>query len=201
MSKPARYSVLLWSALLLTGVSVLLPAPADSQQVYKKRKADGTVVYTDKPTEGAEAVTVDPMVTEFDTPPQLLQTPPANAEAEAPSYEDVEVNVRILTPDPQAAIRANDGEIRVSWEADVRNLDGYPVYQLRLDAKPVYEGPSTEVILRDVARGERRLQVRVLAPTGKELAQTDTIEVYVLRASILSPALNNGNNQGSGGTN
>ncbi|KFZ30664.1 hypothetical protein IDSA_09065 [Pseudidiomarina salinarum] len=199
MSKPATYSVLLWSALLLTGASVLLTAPADSQQVYKKRKADGTVVYTDKPTADAEAITVDPMVTEFDIPPQLLQSRPTETE-DAETYEGVEVDVRILTPEPQAAIRANDGEIRVSWEADVRNLDGYPIYQLRLDAEPVYEGPATEVLLRDVARGERRLQVRVLAPNREELAQTDTIEVYVLRASILSPALNN-NNQGTGGTN
>ncbi len=199
MSKPANYSVLLWSALLLTGASVLLPAPADSQQVYKKRKADGTVVYTDKPTEGAEAITVDPMVTEFDTPPQLLQTLPTETE-DAATNENVEVDVRIITPEPRATIRANDGEIRVSWEADVRNLDGQPVYQLRLDAEPVYEGQATEVLLRDVSRGERRLQVRVLAPNGDELAQTDTIEVYVQRASILLPAFNN-NNQGTGGNN
>lgn len=199
MSKPATYSVLLWSALLLTGASVLLPAPADSQQVYKKRKADGTVVYTDKPTEGAEAITVDPMVTEFDTPPQLLQTLPTETE-DAATNENVEVDVRIITPEPRATIRANDGEIRVSWEADVRNLDGQPVYQLRLDAEPVYEGQATEVLLRDVSRGERRLQVRVLAPNGDELAQTDTIEVYVQRASILLPAFNN-NNQGTGGNN
>lgn len=199
MSKPAKYSVLLWSALLLTGASVLLPAPADSQQVYKKRKADGTVVYTDKPTEGAEAITVDPMVTEFDTPPQLLQTLPTETE-DAATNENVEVDVRIITPEPRATIRANDGEIRVSWEADVRNLDGQPVYQLRLDAEPVYEGQATEVLLRDVSRGERRLQVRVLAPNGDELAQTDTIEVYVQRASILLPAFNN-NNQGTGGNN
>lgn len=199
MSKPATYSVLLWSALLLTGASVLLPAPADSQQVYKKRKADGTVVYTDKPTEGAEAITVDPMVTEFDTPPQLLQTLPTETE-DAATNENVEVDVRIITPEPRATIRANDGEIRVSWEADVRNLDGQPVYQLRLDAEPVYEGQATEVLLRDVSRGERRLQVRVLAPNGDELAQTDTVEVYVQRASILLPAFNN-NNQGTGGNN
>ncbi|WP_127346218.1 DUF4124 domain-containing protein [Pseudidiomarina mangrovi] len=172
---------LLISVFLLVGV-----APAASQ-VYKKCDANGVCSYTDQPQAGAEAIEVRAVVTEFERVASPVITP-------APTLEPTEVTgppevtVSITSPLHRDTVRSNGGEFEVIWAADIKNLDGDPVYQLRLDTVPVYEGPLTQVILRDVSRGERRLQVRVFSADGTELAQSDTVEFYVQRVSVFSPA-------------
>lgn len=178
---------------LLVSLSLwLLAAPAASQ-VYKKCDANGVCSYSDTPQSGAEVIEVKTVVTEFAKPP----VPPPSA-VESSEDKDVvgppEVTVAITSPIHRDTVRSNSGEFDVVWAADIKNLDGDPVYQLRLDTVPVYEGPLTQVILRDVSRGERRLQVRVFAADGTELAQSDTVEFYVQRVSVFSPA-----RQGGGG--
>ncbi|HET8817705.1 MAG TPA: hypothetical protein VFM61_09685, partial [Pseudidiomarina sp.] len=100
---------------------------------------------------------------------------------------EVTATVAITSPEQKETIRANNGEFKVRWQADVEGLQGRPIYELFLDTQPIYKGPLTEVTLRDVSRGERRLQVRVYAPDDTELARTDITVVYVQRASILAP--------------
>lgn len=176
---------LLISVFLLVGV-----APAASQ-VYKKCDANGVCSYTDQPQAGAEAIEVRAVVTEF----ERVTTPPITP---APVGEPTqvtgppEVTVSITSPIHRDTVRSNGGEFEVIWAADIKNLDGDPVYQLRLDTVPVYEGPLTQVTLRDVSRGERRLQVRVFSADGTELAQSDTVEFYVQRVSVFSPARRGG---------
>jgi hypothetical protein len=187
-SKTASTNALL--GLLISLLSLLAAAPA-AGQVYKKCDANGVCSYTDQPQAGAEAVDVRVVVTEFDvvkTPPVAPQAPAQQPEFGGPP----EVQVRITSPIHRDTVRSNGGEFEVVWAAQIKHLDGDPVYQLRLDTVAVYEGPLTQVILRDVARGERRLQVRVFSADGTELAQSDTVEFYVQRISVFSPARQGG---------
>lgn len=177
---------------LLVGTVVfgLVATPALSQ-VYKKCDSNGVCSYSDQPQAGAEAIAVNTVVTEFAKVVVPVSTP--NPALTKPQLAGPPVvTVRITSPIARDTVRSNGGEFEVIWVADIENLEGDPSYQLRLDTVPVYEGPLTQVILRDVARGERRLQVRVFAPDGTELAQSDTVEFYVQRVSVFSPARQGG---------
>lgn len=173
--------------LLLIG----LAATPVASQVYKKCDANGVCSYSDKPQAGAEAIEVNTVVTEF-TPVTPAPTQPTPTTEPLDSAGPPRVTVSITSPIHRDTVRSNGGEFEVIWVADIENLADDPVYQLRLDTVPVYEGPLTQVTLRDVARGERRLQVRVFAADGTELAQSDTVEFYVQRVSVFSPARQGG---------
>lgn len=172
-------------ALLIIILALAVFNTADGQ-VYKKRNADGSYTYTDKPVAGAQQVDIDtPPTTEFaKTQPLTDTTEPTNVNN---PLADVTATVAITSPDQKETVRANNGEFKVRWQADVQGLQGRPIYELYLDTKPIYKGPLTEVTLREVSRGERRLQVRVYAPDDTELARTDITVVYVQRASVLAP--------------
>ncbi len=168
----------------------LAAAPAASQ-VYKKCDAKGVCSYSDQPQAGAEAIEVTAVVTEFAKvapAPIAPRQPLVTSDLDGPPL----VTVSITSPIHRDTVRSNGGEFEVVWVAEIENLEGDPVYQLRLDTVPVYQGPLTQVTLRDVSRGERRLQVRVFASDGTELAQSDTVEFYVQRVSVLSPARQGG---------
>ena len=180
-------------ALLGLLISMLLLAAPAASQVYKKCDANGVCSYSDQPQAGAEAIEVKTVVTEFakaPVPPSVAVETPELPENAGPP----EVSVAITSPLPLSTVRSNSGEFEVVWASEIKNLEGDPVYQLRLDTEPVYEGPLTQVILRDVSRGQRRLQVRVFATDGTEWAQSDTVEFFVQRVSVFSPA-----RQGGGG--
>lgn len=177
--------------LLVSALLIGLAATPAVSQVYKKCDANGVCSYSDQPQSGAEAIEVKTVVTEFTkvvVPPAPTNKQPEAVEQDGPPI----VSVSITSPIHRDTVRSNGGEFEVVWVAEIENLDGDPVYQLRLDTVPVYEGPLTQVILRDVARGERRLQVRVFAADGTELAQSDTVEFYVQRVSVFSPARQGG---------
>lgn len=173
------------NALIILTLTLAVLSTAQGQ-VYKKCDADGRCTYTDKPLEGAETVNVDAAPTTEFAKTAPVSTPQEPSKVVDPLAE-VTATVAITSPEQKETIRANNGEFKVRWQADVQGLQGRPIYQLYLDTQPIYKGPLTEVTLRDVSRGERRLQVRVYAPDDTELARTDITVVYVQRASILAP--------------
>ncbi|MBR9907321.1 MAG: DUF4124 domain-containing protein [Gammaproteobacteria bacterium] len=179
-------------AVLLTFlVGVGLHVDPSKAQVYKKRNADGSVTYSDKPIRGAEQVDVEPApVTEFAKPtgpatnvPEQAETPVAEASAEA-----VELGVSITAPEHNQAIRANDGQLQVSWQSQPSKLpEGYN-YELVVDGVTAWRGfNSQQVTLAEIDRGERRLFVRIVDANNQQVARSDTVAVFVLRASVLQP--------------
>lgn len=162
-----------------------------SAQIYKHCDKDGNCRYSDQPTQDAEKVEVETVVSEFTT---ARKTTSEQADAAASQVitsdglDAVEANAYILSPSQKETIRANDGRFDVSWGADIIGLASQPIYQLWVDGKMAYSGPLTQVTLNNVDRGERRLQVRVTAADGTELARSDVTVVYVMRASVINPA-------------
>ncbi|CUA85944.1 DUF4124 domain-containing protein [Pseudidiomarina woesei] len=182
-------------AVLLTFlVGVGLHIDSSKAQVYKKRNADGTVTYSDKPISGAEKVDVEPApVTEFAKPTGPAASTAMQAEAgisqnaEA-SAKAVEFGVSITAPEHNQAIRANDGQLQVSWQSQPSKLpDGYN-YELVVDGATAWRGfNSQQVTLAEIDRGERRLFVRIVDVNNQQVARSDTVAVFVLRASVVQP--------------
>ena len=179
-------------AVLLTFlVGVGLHVDPSKAQVYKKRNADGSVTYSDKPISGAEKVDVEPApVTEFAKPtgPAASAPVPVEAPAAEASAEAVEFKVSITAPEHNQAIRANDGQLQVSWQSQPAKLpEGYN-YELVVDGVTAWRGfNSQQVTLAEIDRGERRLFVRIVDADNQQVARSDTVAVFVLRASVVQP--------------
>lgn len=185
--------LVLLAVLLTFLIGVVLHVEPTDAQVYKKRNADGSVSYTDQPTQGAERVEVEPApVTEFAKSTQpTLNEQAAVTEAGNPTVVDTdalpsEFSVAITAPEQQQPIRANNGQFDVLWQSQPERLpEGYN-YELVVDGQTAWQGAnSTQVTLADMDRGERRIVVRIVDANGQQVARSDTVVVFVLRANVL----------------
>lgn len=189
------------AAILLTFlIGLALHVDPSTAQVYKKRNADGTVTYSDQPIQGAEKVEVEAApVTEFAKPTVAAQPEQPQASAaqagEAANGEEVptEFSVTITSPEYQAPIRANNGQFDVTWQSEPEKLPEGFNYELYVDGVLSWSGAdSNQATLMDVARGERRIYLRIVNANGDEVARSDTLVVYVLRAAISGAGQNGG---------
>lgn len=193
MKKRCYATTTLWLASLL--ILAILSIASATAQIYKKTLADGTVIYTDQPQDGAEEVTVEPVVSEFRTLRPTATAEQATSATEPSDYLGP-AQVSITTPVQQQSIRSNEGIVEVQWQAQVADSKVRLHYELWVDSQLAYDGPATGVTLSALNRGEHRLQVRLFEDGGKELARSQTIVIYILKASVFNPALQGGGGAG-----
>lgn len=185
-------------ALVVTGsLLLMLATPSHAQQIYKKRNADGSVTYTDQKQAGAEEVKVETVVSEFAT---LKRADSAIDTNSLERDESVTASVSITSPRHEQTIRDNEGDVTVSWQDQVENLDGDPQFKLYFNNQLTYEGPANSITMSGLPRGEHRLMVRMFDEQGTTLAQSSTVTFYLHQASVLNPAINNAQG-GTGGQN
>jgi hypothetical protein len=107
-------------------------------QVYKVIQADGTVLYTDTPMEGAESLTLmeddvnvaAPLATPSATPPP----PPVEAK--------VTPRISVTSPEPEATVRNNEGQLTIVATSNLET----PRYQLLLDGSIVATNNSSAIM-------------------------------------------------------
>ena len=170
-------------------ILLLIIAVTARAEVYKSINADGEVVYSDRPTQGAERVKM-PALPSYT--PRPLRTPGRSAPAleQQLQYE----RFSITRPANDATIRNNLGTVEIATRLVPALLTalGHRI-QYYLDG--VAHGAlhdSTTLTLSNVERGEHRLSVSVVDATGTVLISTAETTVFVKRASKL-----HGNRQGS----
>ena len=176
-------------SLLIICLFAIQPAHAE---VYKSVDEDGNVIFTDQPSENAEKIHVkeiQTVKTEKPTPTEEEALPEVGLEEEqdeeaGPAYTSVE----ITSPENDAAIRANDGNITIS-AAVVPGLkaDTGDHLALYMDNKLVSAGPGTQFNLSNVDRGTHSFSVAVVDKDGKELLRSAAITFTVLRHSVNQP--------------
>ncbi len=184
--------LILLVVLLTFLVGVTLHVDPTGAQVYKKRNADGSVTYSDKPIAGAEQLQIEPLpVTEF-AKPEAAATGTSGSDS-VPSNEQGPMatenfSVAITAPTQKQQIRANNGEFDVVWQSQPEFLpDGYN-YELIVDGNSAWLGNnSNQITLAGMDRGERRLYLRIVDVQGRQVARSDTLVVYVMRASVANP--------------
>lgn len=193
-----------WTALLVVTTAVLssLPAAGQAQQtedkIYKYRDADGNVRYSDQPQAGAEEISVNPVVTDFTsvpatTPNILTAPPPADAAVEASVNQ---VDLTLIEPSAEQAVRANNGTVEFRWRADAERLTSGLIYRLVLDNVLVYEGDIPQVTLENLDRGAHEFVVEAYLANqpltaANRLTETAPTTFYLQRHSRLFP---NGSN-------
>ncbi len=174
--------ILLLCALLCCGVGVAQTQDKNSgdKTVFLTVDKNNVPVFSDNPSPGATQVKIK------ETSNSMLPVNPVNLPT--PSFDDnPQFQVTIDKPTNEETIRENSGTIYVSGLVSPMFAQGLRV-QLYLDNKLV-AGPSgnANFILHDVDRGEHKLRLELLDRSGKIIAESTEITVFLHRASAISP--------------
>ena len=170
-------------------ILLLIIAVTARAEVYKSINADGEVVYSDRPAQGAERVKM-PALPSYT--PRPVRTPGRSA----PALEQQLLYERftITSPANDATIRNNLGTVEIATRLEPALLTslGHRIqYYLNGMAHAALHD-STTLTLSNVDRGEQRLSASVVDAAGSVLISTAETTVFVKRASKL-----HGNRQGS----
>ncbi|MDN6856409.1 DUF4124 domain-containing protein [Pseudomonas sp. CAN2814] len=172
---------LLLSALL--SLVVCLPASAE---VYTYIDKDGNRVFTDQPPRGnAQKLDMtprnDPQKSHgVHMPPPLYAPATPPLPAGPPAYQ----LLRIIVPEPDTTVRANDGALIVSVTSEPALQPGH-LYRLLLDGKPVGQpGRSPVFPLNNIDRGTHQLSVEIIDTLGRTLEQTPNQPFHMFRVSV-----------------
>lgn len=167
--------------LLLMLFAIALPVYAQQQdkKIFVTRDAKGNLVFSDSPQLGAEEVTLT-------SRPNIV---PATESTYTPTkkLEQEQYEVSIIQPEDQSTVRDNTGSVYVSGRIS-------PMFKRGLRVRLLVDGQSqsdsqnnTVFILRDIERGEHKLQLELLDQNGKIIATSPTSTFYLHRASQIKP--------------
>jgi hypothetical protein len=166
--------------LLLVVASTTLLA-ADKKKIYVWRNAEGVLVFSDSPKPNVKSDTVDVSKT-----PNIIQSVDASILSGEPTKKDPadDLSIAIVKPLDQATIRDNTGSLYINGVIKPSFKRGMNVV-LKFDDKKV-AGPqkSAVFIMRDIDRGEHRVQLEVWNDSGKVIAVSKPITIYLHRASV-----------------
>ncbi|WP_240650312.1 DUF4124 domain-containing protein [Pseudoalteromonas rubra] len=149
------------------------------QKVYRWKDKNGNWVYSDVPKKGSEKVKLSTNMLTMPATDTSILTP--NSTTPAVTYK-----AKITAPSDQQTLRENSGSVYVNGLVTPRFANGFQV-QLFLNGKPA--GPkqtSASFALRDLPRGEHKLQMKVFDDKGMLVAQSAVTTFFLHRASLLN---------------
>jgi hypothetical protein len=163
-------------------ILVLLAFQAHAE-VYKSINADGEVVYSDTPTQGAERLKMPALPTY--TPPPVAT--PGFTPVQTPEKNDFYETFAFVSPVNEETVRNNLGILNIELKLT-------PALQSRLkhrvqfilNGEP-YGAPigKTSLTISNLDRGEYTLSAAVVDAEGAALIKTDDVVVHMKRHSIL----------------
>jgi len=171
--------------MLVLGLAMILSFTVYADDVYKVVDEDGNVTYSDKPSKGSEKVDLPPLQ-EYKAPP--LPDSPIEEETSVPSGTTQPVRVpytklEIISPKHQEDVRDNAGNLTILTNVEPELQKGDRM-RLMMDGRPI-AGPdeTTTFYLSNVERGSHQLFVQILAPNGRPVINSKTINFTMLRYS------------------
>jgi len=175
------------SRLLLLAL-LLLPLSGLAQAVYRTTDAQGNVVFTDSPPANAtpaDRVEIRPTNTAQppQTPPRPVSENTPNVEAEVAAY-----TLTITEPAHETTIPMGPGNftVNVNVSPALRSAENL---QLFIDGAPQGKPQRGSTWhLTNVYRGQHDLTVGVIDDSGKTLASSEPVRVFVMRTSVNSPS-------------
>jgi hypothetical protein len=171
MNKVLFIFILLFAAMPITA--------QESKKVFVTRDANGVLIFSDSPQPGAEELNLS-------TRANIMEaTDPTLPARKAPAPEPF--TVEIVQPEDHGTVRDNTGSVYVSGKISPMFQRGLRV-RLLIDGQAKVEPQNNAVfILRDVERGEHKLQMELFDQNGKLIATSPVTTFYLHRASAISP--------------
>lgn len=158
-------------------------AANEHTSVYVEKSQAGSIRYSDHPSDNSASPVSHHTgnIVHLAVPKPPVATPPA-ASPTVSSHP----HVTIITPEPNEAIRANDGNVTVLSRIDKGKKPNYR-FRLFLDEQATGQIQRSPIFhVQQISRGEHQLQVRLVNTDGQTLSQSAQITFYVLRHSQLS---------------
>ena len=149
--------------------------------LYKVVKKDGTVIYTDRPADGAEEVTFKGLNSGV-MPSMANQKGASGPGRKKVERKLTEYQMAMISPKNGETVRNNQGNLNVTAQLTPA---GTGEFLLFLDDQ-LYETKSIPSFsLTNLDRGEHSVQVKFKHNSGKILASTPRQTVFLHRASLL----------------
>lgn len=167
----------MWKFALLVSTSFLSLAVM-ATQLYTWTDDNGVVHYSDKPVLGAQPAVVSD---NSNVIPRLNEgnLPNAQVITKAAGFK-----LAIRSPANQETVRDNQGRLSISGSSDPQQIPPGHSYRLLLNGQVVNQGANTpHFTLTNVNRGEHKIKIELLDPTGKVIASSPVSVVYLHRAS------------------
>lgn len=156
---------------------------AAGAEVYRSVDEDGNIIYTDKPSPNAEEIRIDPIQTiEAPDIEPFKYTPPAD-----PAGKSIYTKLEIISPENDAAIRSNEGNISISAVVQPGlNISAGHQLVLIMDGNEVSTG-GPQFDLTNIDRGTHTVTVAIKDKQGKTVMQSSPVSFTVLRAAVKPP--------------
>ena len=152
--------------------------------IYKRVLADGSVVYTDKPGPDTELVQLGNLSTNIITTSNSTAKNNRLAQSTPPPPPKV-YKLSIQSPQPEATIRDNSGNLTVSGRMEPSKAGKF---ELLMDGTVIATASSPHFQLENMPRGAHKLQLYFRDNKGKLIASSPIHQVYLHRASVLNRA-------------
>jgi len=174
---------------LLLLLLCLVPALVCAE-IYRTVDENGTVVFTDRPTDVSEAQQIKLQHTNRTAPPPTALENSAAGPDEAQEPAESPYNIAILTPENESTIPMGAGNFDVS--AMIRpSLGSNTQIQLMLDGEPLGAlQRHANWSLAGIARGAHDITVAIVNQDGEQLAISAPTRIYVMRPSLNNPPAN-----------
>ena len=173
---------------LIVTLLLLIVVAGASAAVYKWKKPDGSIVYSDQPPAEGATPTDLPQVQEI----KIAVPPPPSSEDESeesatPKKQTVVyTKLEITQPENDSTIRDNAGNVSVNLNLEPRLQEG-DITVISLDGKAIGQGRGTSISLSNVDRGTHTLQAMVKNDQGAVLITAPSVTFHLQRISVLHP--------------
>jgi len=161
--------LMIWSSALL----------AQSTTVYKKRMPDGSIQFSDQPSQNAETMQVEPVP----TIPALRTAPPEQATKQATEAKELYAVFRFLEPENGASVWSGNGSVAVKLEVQPQLMGDHSI-QISIDGQILSQQQSLELVVPGIERGTHQIEAAILDFRGKAI-KTISQTITVHRPSVL----------------
>jgi len=164
---------------------LLLSLGANPQaEVYRWKDADGNVIFSDTPHDGAEIIELGPTTVVTGEPPAAdtsAASEAPDAAAQATSYS----GITVIAPADDETLRDQQSvAVDVVTEPDLMTARGHLV-QLYVNGAPFGEATdSGHFVLPGLARGSHQLAAAVLDAQGRELIRSTATVFHLRKTSV-----------------
>lgn len=167
--------------LILTMCMIMAPALVLAQPIYRVVDEDGNVTYTDqRPSDDAEPMEL-PELNVLDS-----RAAPPNMPTDAEENEVEPLRLSISSPQNEENIFGTGNSLSVALESSVE-IPRTAQVVLYLDDEAQDPIQALTYTFEFIPRGEHTLRAELQTPSGRVLAETETITFYMRQASRLNP--------------
>ncbi|GEM_PF-1832013 len=168
-TQPHRAVIMLLRTLALSTFAALCYASEPTTTVYKKTMPDGSVAYSDQPSQSAKSMEVAPIP----TIPAIETNRSFERQTSEKTGDQTYETLAVSSPENKSAFYSGDGSMNISVSLSPK-LKPSHLMQFILDGAVVATQKSTALSLSRVDRGTHSLQINIINSAGKIVQSTQS---------------------------